>query len=312
MMRRRMEPVFLDTWKRGRTLMEKKSRLGRGLDALLGGGDGAETIPVNGQAHVSVEVIEQSPFQPRKGFDDDELSSLSASIRTHGILQPLVVRQVGDRFQLVAGERRLRAARAAGLASVPVTVVNFNDQQSLEAALIENIQRADLNAIEKAQGFKDYLDRYQMTHEQLAGRLGLARPTITNLVALLDLPAELQNAVRVGQLTTGHAKILKGVTDPVRQVQLSKEIIARGLSVHATEAFIKQQAADKQAAASETETGDKPAAGKTHHVVGIEDELRKKLGVRLEIKVKGKDRGQIILTFDSNDDFERMLEVLRR
>ena len=295
--------------------MEKKSRLGRGLDALFTGADG-EAPPTNAASQVSVDVIEQSPFQPRKGFDDDELSSLSASIKTHGVLQPLVVRQVGDRFQLVAGERRLRAARAAGLASVPVTVVNFNDQQALEAALIENIQRADLNPIEKAQGFKDYLDRYQMTHEQLATRLGLARPTITNLVALLELPSELQSAVRVGQLTTGHAKILKGITDPARQMQVSKEIIARGLSVHATEAFVKQQTAELQQAAESNGHGGggepKPAAEKTNHVVGVEDELRKKLGVRLEIKVKGKDRGQIILTFESNDDFERMVEVLRR
>ncbi|HBI47050.1 MAG TPA: chromosome partitioning protein ParB, partial [Planctomycetales bacterium] len=159
--------------------MEKKSRLGRGLDALLGSDDAQASLSST-QSHVSVEVIEQSPFQPRKGFDEDELSALSASIKTHGILQPLVVRQVGDRFQLVAGERRLRAARAAGLSSVPVTVVNFNDQQALEAALIENIQRSDLNPIEKAMGFKDYLDRYQMTHEHLATRLGMARPTITN------------------------------------------------------------------------------------------------------------------------------------
>ena len=290
--------------------MEKKSRLGRGLDALISGNDG--TPPASAQAQVSVEVIEQSPFQPRKGFDDDELSSLSASIKTHGVLQPLVVRQVGDRFQLVAGERRLRAARAAGLASVPVTVVNFNDQEALEAALIENIQRADLNPIEKAMGFKDYLDRYHMTHEQLATRLGLARPTITNLVALLELPAELQNAVRVGQLTTGHAKILKGITDPARQMQVSKEIIARGLSVHATEAFVKQSAAEKPAAENASDGNSKPSVEKTTHVMGVEDELRKKLGVRLEIKVKGKDRGQIVLTFESNDDFERVLEVLRR
>jgi ParB family transcriptional regulator, chromosome partitioning protein len=297
---------------RGRNLMEKKSRLGRGLDALLGGDD-AQAPVLNTQAHVSVEVIEQSPFQPRKGFDDDELSALSASIKTHGVLQPLVVRQVGDRFQLVAGERRLRAARAAGLASVPVTVVNFNDQQALEAALIENIQRSDLNPIEKAMGFKDYLDRYKMTHEHLAARLGLARPTITNLVALLELPAELQNAVRVGQLTTGHAKILKGITDPARQMQLSKEIMARGLSVHATEAFLKQQVAERQAATDNAGAANgKPAVEKTNHVLGVEDELRKKLGIRLEIKVKAKDKGQIILTFESNDDFERVLEVLRK
>jgi ParB family chromosome partitioning protein len=142
--------------------MEKKMRLGRGLDALLGGnGDAA---PAAGSPQVAVDAIEQNPFQPRKGFDDDELSALSASIKSHGVLQPLVVRQVNGRYQLIAGERRLRAARAAGLAAVPVTVVNFNDQQALEAALAENIQRSDLNPIEKAQGFKDYLDRYHMTH----------------------------------------------------------------------------------------------------------------------------------------------------
>ncbi len=154
-----------------------------------------------------------------------------------------------------------------------------------------------------------------MTHEQLAGRLGLARPTITNLVALLELPGELQDSVRVGQLTTGHAKVLKGIPDAVRQVQVGKEIIARGLSVHATEAFVKQQAAEKQAAEGDGNGhggNGKPAAEKTNHVIGVEDELRKKLGLRLEIKVKGKDRGQIILTFESNDDFERMVEVLRR
>ncbi len=181
--------------------------------------------------------------------------------------------------------------------------------------MIENIQRADLNPIEKAQGFKDYLDRFQMTHEQLAQRLGLGRPTITNLVAILELPPEIQDAVRVGQLTTGHAKVLKGIADPARQMQVSKDIIARGLSVHATEAFVKQQAAEQHQAAESNGHGAgdaKPAAEKTNHVVGVEDELRKKLGVRLEIKVKGKDRGQIILTFESNDDFERMVEVLRR
>jgi ParB family chromosome partitioning protein len=222
--------------------MDRKARLGRGLDALFGGGNDGGAAPAGVQSQVPVEVIEHNPYQPRKTFDDDELASLSASIRIHGVLQPLVVRQVGERYQLIAGERRLRAARQAGLSAVPVTVVDFNDQQVLEAALVENIQRSDLNPIEKAQGFKDYLTRYEMTHEQLAARLGLGRATITNLVALLELPAELQDSVRVGQLTTGHAKVLKGVNDPARQIALGKEIIARGLSVHATEAFVKQQA----------------------------------------------------------------------
>src|SRR5687767_13587387 len=191
--------------------MEKKARLGRGLDALFGGADGA--VPVNASAQVTVDAIDQNPLQPRKSFDEDEIRLLSETIKAHGILQPLVVRQVGERYQLIAGERRLRAARAVGLPTVPVTVVNFNDQQVLEAALIENIHRADLNPIEKAQGFREYLTRFKMTHEQLAERLGLARPTITNLVALLELPPEVQEAVRLGQLSTGHAKLLKGLDD---------------------------------------------------------------------------------------------------
>jgi ParB family chromosome partitioning protein len=151
-----------------------------------------------------------------------------------------------------------------------------------------------------------------MTHEQLAARLGLGRATITNLVALLDLPAELQDAVRVGQLTTGHAKILKGVGDPARQRALGKEIIARGLSVHATEAYVKGLATEGKAQATPEGGGDGRAPEKTAHVQGIENELRQKLGVRVEVRLKGKDRGLLLLGFESNDDFERLLEVLRR
>jgi ParB family chromosome partitioning protein len=288
---------------------EKKTRLGRGLDALVPGGE--ESLATLEQTQVSVDRIENNPYQPRKAFDDDELTSLSESIRTHGILQPLVVRQVGDRFQLIAGERRLRAAKVVGMNAVPVRVLDFNDQQVLEAALVENIQRTDLNPIEKAQGFKEYLDRFKMTHEQLAARLGLARPTITNLVGLLDLPAEVQNAVRVGQLTLGHAKLLKGMNDPQRQVTLCKEMIGRGLSVHAAEAFIKQQQTEQNGGPASASEPREPVE-KTAHVAGIEDELRQKLAVKVEIRVKGKDKGQFVLNFESNDDFERVVEALRK
>jgi ParB family chromosome partitioning protein len=290
--------------------MEKR-RLGRGLDALLAGtanGPNASAVEdgsADGQHRIPIERIDHNPFQPRKIFEDDDLAALSESIRTHGILQPLVVRPLGDRYQLIAGERRLRAAQAAGFADVPVHVVDFNDQQVLEAALVENIQRTDLNPIEKAQGFEDYLHRFHMTHEQLAARLGLDRSTVTNLVRLLELPPDVQTAVRVGQITAGHGRALLAVTDCQRQLSLCKEIIARGHSVRTTEALVKEQKSEPAQASGRT------APEKTTHVQSLEDELRQTLATRVEIRLKGKDRGQIILAFESNDDFDWIMEVWR-
>src|SRR5581483_9204694 len=200
------------SFRRGGRMDATKARLGRGLDALIGGGDKTGKVPV--------DKIRHNPYQPRKRFDEDELKHLTDSVKAHGILQPLVVRHAGDHFQLIAGERRLRAAQAAGLKEVPVHVVAFDDQQVYEAALVENIQRWDLSPVEKAQGFKDYLDRFGLTQEQLGAKLGLDRTTVSNLLGLLNLPDEVQNAVRLGQISMGHAKVLKGVADAERQVQL--------------------------------------------------------------------------------------------
>jgi ParB family chromosome partitioning protein len=292
--------------------MDRKNRLGRGLDTLLGGVATQENGSVT-QAEIRVDQIQHNPWQPRKAFDEEELAALSESIKNHGILQPLIVRQTRDGYQLIAGERRLRAARGAGFDAVPVRVVDFNDQQVYEAALVENIQRTDLNPIEKAHGFKGYLDRFHMTHEDLAKRLGLARPTISNLVGLLELPTEVQDCVRTGQVTLGHAKILKGIPDPSKQLALCKEIVARGLSVHGLDALLKEQKqAEQQAAAEEAETPRTPPVEKSAHVKGIEDELRTKLAIKVEIKLRAADRGQIVLAFESNDDFERVLEALRK
>jgi ParB family chromosome partitioning protein len=285
--------------------MEKR-RLGRGLDALLGpSGDGQD--PKMEHARIAIEQIEQNPFQPRKAFDEGELTSLRESIRAHGLLQPLVVRPIGDHYQLIAGERRLRAAAAAGFTEVPATVVNFDDQQVLEAALVENIQRADLNPIEKAQGFKDYLKRFGMTQEQLAGRLGLDRTTISNLINLLDLPLEVQEAVRLQQITPGHAKVLKGIPAREQQISLCKDIIARGLSVRATEALAREQRTeDKETRAARN------GQEKTTHIQSLEAELQQKLVTHVEIRLRDKDKGQFVIGFESNDDFERILEVLRK
>lgn len=289
--------------------MEKR-RLGRGLDALIGSEAGSHEADANGSAMVATEHIAVNPFQPRKSFDEDDLSSLASSLKTHGILQPLVVRQHEGGFQLIAGERRLRAARSIGLENVPVRIVNFNDQEMLEAALIENIQRADLNPIEKALGFKDYLDRYQITHEQLAQRLGLARSSITNLVNLLDLPKDIQEGVRLNQISEAHAKILRGIKNKERQLNLFKQIVALGLSVKATEQMLRDVKAEAEEAAPEEKPEENPE--KTAHVRSLEDELRQRFALPVEIRLKGKDRGQIVLQFDTNDDFMRIMDILRK
>ena len=290
------------------------TRLGRGITSLLGevgvapNGNG----PAGTRHTLKVEEIGPNPYQARKAFDEDEIRHLCDSIKTHGVLQPLVVRAHGDSFQLIAGERRLRAAQAAGLREVPVMVVNFDDRQVFEASLVENIQRADLNPIEKALGFKDYIDRYSATQDQLATRIGVDRTTISNLVNLLQLPDEIQEAVRLNQITLGHAKILKGMTSRKRQVELCKQVVMKGLSVKALELIVKQQKAEVEAKEAAESLKDVIPSYKTAHVLGIETELRQRFATRVEIRVKEKDKGQIMIGFDSNEEFERIVEGLRR
>lgn len=300
---------------------KNSQRMGRGLESLFGGGSHETGHILEGpKSEIPVGVIETNPNQPRRHFDPDELAKLKQSIQEHGVLQPLVVRPRGERFQLIAGERRLRAAIDAGMENIPVHIVNFDDQKTMEAALVENIQRADLNPIEKAQGFKDYLGRFQMTHDELAKRLGMGRPTITNLVALLDLPAEIQDAVRAGQITTGHAKAIKGLSSPEKQVAVSKQIISMGLSVHATEQLVRQQAAPAPAgesggggtaSAKSASPAGATADFKTDHVKGMEEELAGKLAMKVAIKLKGPEKGTLTISFENNDDFERLVERLR-
>lgn len=287
-----------------------KARLGRGLDALLSGVGGPDdNTPTSS---VPIDQIRHNPYQPRKRFDEDELKQLTESVKQHGILQPLVVRNAGDHYQLIAGERRLRAAQSAGLSTVPVHVVAFNDQQVYEAALVENIQRSDLNPIEKATGFKDYLERFKMTHDQLGAKLGIDRSSVSNLVGLLNLPPEVQDAVRLGQISLGHAKILKGLSDPARQVALCKEIIMKSLSVSGLDQLVKQQNAE--AGLPPSAKAQKAAAAKiekTAHVQSLEDDLKRRFSTRVEVKLKSQEKGQIVINFETNDDFERIMQVLR-
>jgi ParB family transcriptional regulator, chromosome partitioning protein len=289
-----------------------KPRLGRGLHALLGEMT-AQSDDIAPVSRLPIETISHNPYQPRKRFDDEELAALTASVKSHGILQPLVVRSVDGGYQLIAGERRLRAATQAGLAEVPVHVVSFDEQQVFEAALAENIQRSDLNPIEKAQGFKQYLDKFELTQDQLGARLGLDRSTISNLLGLLTLTEDVQNAVRNGQITLGHAKVLKGVTDAERQKALCRETMMKNYSVHALELLVKQQKLEAAGVAVATEpTPTREPVEKTAHVKGLEDDLRQRLAVKIEIRVKAKDKGQIVIGFDTNDDFERIIQALQK
>ena len=291
--------------------MAEKRRLGRGLDALLGGAATMDAAPESDSQsqpapQVPVDQIRLNPRQPRKDFDPDELAALQQSLASHGLLQPIVVRQTADGYELIAGERRLRAARECGWRQIPVHVVDHNEQQSFEASLVENLQRADLNPIEKAQGFREYMQLYGVTHDELARKMGLDRSTISNLVRLLELPPEVQDAVRLGQISNGHARALLAFADSQEQLRVCKEIISKGLTVRTVESMTKAEP-------PETSGGrETPPRNKSAHVQAIEDELKQHLATKVEVRVRGQDRGQFVIDFETNDDFERILAILRR
>lgn len=296
--------------------------LGRGLQALLGMEENQDsTLPLDadgdaspaGMVHVPLDQIDVNPYQPRRDFEERELRELAESVRLHGVIQPVVVRGVEGRFQLVAGERRFRAAKLAGIDRIPARVLELDDRQTFEIALIENLQRRDLNAIEKAEAFRGYLDKFGVTHEKLAEHLGVDRSTVTNLVRLLDLSPAAREAARSGAISFGHARALLAVPH-ARQSELCRRIVGEGLSVRQTEALVKELSAgapDSDDAVAVEKTTTRPAAPeKSNHVLSIENEIRRKLGMKVEIQLKAKDQGTVVFSFASSDDFERLVEAL--
>ena len=238
---------------------------------------------------VSVRQIDSNPAQPRQDFDPDEMQSLAESISTHGLLQPVVVRRVHDRYQLVAGERRLRAAIQAGWVDVPVNVIEADDRQMAELAIVENLQRKDLNPLEKAASFQKYLDQYGCTQEELAGRLKLDRSTIANLIRLLELPEAVQEAIRRGKITQGHARALLPLGDEHEQIEFCQRIQREGLNVRQTEVLVQEtiDAADREPlAAVETprlESRSRPPRAKSEHIAALEQQFRTALGMKVKI-----------------------------
>ncbi len=293
-----------------------KRRLGRGLEALLGreeGGFEPATLDVGEQAFLPVDQIDPNPFQPRRRFDAAEIAELADSLRQHGMIQPVLVRAVGDRFQLIAGERRLRAAVEAQLHEIPARVMELDDQRVSELAMVENLQREDLNALEKAAAFRDYLGRYGGTQEELASRLGLDRSTVSNLLRLLELPDSVQEAVRSKQITQGHARALLGLTDADSQVAACQRIIRDGLSVRQTEALVstgEPTPARKRLRTDPAHT-DQTAKGKAPHVLELEQHLHSRFGTPVLIKVKGPERGQIMIDFNNKEEYERVTGLIR-
>ena len=258
---------------------------------------------------VSVRQIDSNPSQPRQEFDDAETRALAESISAHGLLQPVVVRQVRDRYQLVAGERRLRAAIEAGWADVPVSVIEADDRQMAELAIVENLQRKDLNALEKAASFQKYLEQYGCTQEELAGRLKLDRSTIANLIRLLELPEAVQDAIRTKRITQGHARALLPLGDAREQIEFCNRIQREGLNVRQTEGVVQEaiDAADRDPLDIPAPAkASRPSRAKNEQLAALEQEFRAALGMKVSISHNARGRGRLVVHFRNHDEFDRL------
>lgn len=286
----------------------KKSPLGRGLGALI---EGVEKEVLEKKVEVNLQIdinsIDSNPFQPRTRFDAQALEELAASIRQLGIVQPLTVRETGDgRFQLIAGERRLRAARTAGLTHVPAYVRTADDTAMLEMALVENIQREDLDAMEVAITYQRLIEECNLTQEQLSDRVGKQRSTVANYLRLLRLPAEIQLGIRNRSLTMGHARTLVNIEDPNKQINIFYHVIQEDLSVRATEELVRhfQSQAAKDPAREEKRKKLNSEYGE------LAGQLSKLFASEVQFRINEKGRGKIVIPFSDNDEMERIIALL--
>ncbi len=292
---------------------KKKTVLGRGLGALLESNDTtANTKQPEGfgkqvgvVVNIPLEAIEVNPFQPRSTFEEDSLLELSESIKIHGVIQPITVRKIENgRYQLIAGERRLRASKLAGKKEIPAYLRTASDQESIEIALIENIQREDLNPLEIAINYKRLMDECELTQEQLSVRVGKNRSSVTNFIRLLKLPPDIQAALRDERISMGHAKALLGVEQITTLLALFKEVLNRELSVRQTEELVRT---------SESKPAKKSPPKKTqipYAIKKLEDQLSSALSTKVHIKQTAEGKGEIVVNFYTIDDLERLTELL--
>lgn len=276
-------------------------RLGRGLDALLPSLDVDENDKVQ---HIELSKIRANPYQPRKQFDDESIQELAASISEHGVIQPIIVRSVLRGYEIVAGERRWRAAQRCKLETIPAVVRDFTDQQVMEIALIENLQREDLNAIEIATAYQSLIDQFSLTQEELSLKVGKSRSHIANFLRLLQLPEKIKEYVSRGTLSMGHARAIVGIESDQKRLEMAELTLKNGWSVRELENAIQQLAESEKKKNKKKETVKDPFI---HH---IEDNLRNRYQTTVKIKKKN-DRGKIEIMFYSNEDLERLLTLLQ-
>jgi ParB family chromosome partitioning protein len=282
-------------------MAEKRPALGRGLSALIPDAP-APAAPAAAERGLDVDsdLLQPNRFQPRTQMDDERIEELARSIRSHGIIQPIVVRRAGDRYEIVAGERRWRASQRAGLLKVPVVVRDVPEDRMLAAALIENIQREDLNPIEEAHAYRRLADEFHLTQEQIAEAVGKDRSSVANMLRLLKLPVEVRESLAAGVLTMGHARALAGIADEALLLRLARDVIARQLSVREAETLIRK---------ATSPAVEKAAPEKDVHTRAAEDRLRFALGTRVRIVRKAKG-GRIEVDFASEDELHRLYESL--
>jgi ParB family chromosome partitioning protein len=283
--------------------MGKRQSLGKGLKALIPDLEPMADEPVH---TLPTAKIRPNPYQPRKRFDPIKMGELVSSIREHGIIQPIVVRSLGEAYQIVAGERRWRAAKEVGLADLPAVVREFTDLQVMEIALIENLQREDLNPIEEAQAYKRLIDGFNLTQEQLAQRMGKSRPAIANALRLLNLSPEVLEHVSRGTITAGHAKVLLAIEDEGQQIEMAQRIIGEGLSVREVEALIHGAAEKKKTSVSR---GTSRIKKQPAEIRELENQLSMALGTRVNLKHGGK-KGKIEIEYYNDLDLERIASII--
>lgn len=297
--------------------MADKPRLGRGLEALLSGRHtsrpevpGRQPADREGLHRLQLASVRPNPMQPRKEFREEDLADLEASLRVNGLLQPVIVRPApsGSGYELIAGERRFRAAQRLGWTEIPAIVKEIGDKELLTLALVENLQRTDLNPIEEAEGYQQLMSTFSLTQQQTADIVGKDRSTVANMLRLLGLPASVRRHVREGAISLGHARALLSLGDDIRMADLAKLVIAEGLSVREVEQRVRETTGGRtgKRPGGAAKAGDaRPAEARQ-----IEDQLRRRFQTDVKLTVNGKAQGEIRLAFYNNDDLSRLLELL--